>query len=63
MVGPSSSENSRRVISDTASCRHRSFPLKQPVGCIALTEDPNIILAALEREVVTINLKTQTQER
>ena len=47
----------------SACCRHQSFPLKQPVGCIALTEDPNIILAALEREVVTINLKTQTQER
>lgn len=46
-----------------ACCRHQSFPLKQPVGCIALTEDPNIVLAALEREVVTINLKTQTQER
>lgn len=54
-------------IFDPASCeddsdRHHSFPLKQPVGCIALTEDPNIVLAALEREVVTINLKTQTQE-
>lgn len=37
-------------------CRHTQVSLPEPVGCIGLTEDPNVVLAALRRSVVLFDL-------
>ena len=38
------------------TCRHSQVSLPEPVGCIGLTEDPNIVLAALKRSIVLFDL-------
>lgn len=41
---------------------HRTVHTPEPVGCIALTSEPLIVLAALEHSVVTLNLETGAVE-
>lgn len=41
-------------------CRHSQVSLPEPVGCIGLTEDPNVVLAALRRSVVLYDLTKQS---
>ncbi|PSC74213.1 SMP-30 gluconolaconase LRE domain [Micractinium conductrix] len=51
--------NGKRVhVYEPASGAHRSFQLDQPVGTIALTSDPNKLLAALERDIVEVDATT-----
>ena len=45
------------------SFRHSEVKLPERVGCIGLTEDPNILLAALTRAVVLFDLTKQTVVR
>ena len=40
-------------------CRLSQVKLPERVGCIGLTEDPNVLLAALHRRIVLFDLKQQ----
>lgn len=42
-----------------AALRHSEVKLPEPVGNIGLTEDPNILLAALRRSLVLFDLTKQ----
>ncbi len=43
--------------------RHTKVKLPEPVGNIGLTEDPNILLAALKRAIVLFDLAKQSVVR
>lgn len=45
---------------DSTATRHSEVKLPEPVGCIGLTEDPNILLAALRRTIILFDLTKQT---
>lgn len=53
-VSPSNSGMQRKICLPV--CRHKQVSLPEPVGCIGLTEDPNVVLAALRRSVVLFDL-------
>lgn len=49
---------------EPASGTHRALPpLNQPVGTVVLTSDPNRLLAALERDVVEVDVEAGTTGR
>ncbi|PRW33693.1 SMP-30 gluconolaconase LRE domain [Chlorella sorokiniana] len=56
--------NGKRIhVYEPASGGHRTIQLEQPIGCIVPTSDPNILLAALERDIVEVDVGAGTTGR